>query len=262
MARGGNLLGNPHIQVGSRVIHRALALALIAGLSLSTSSALAASKSPTPKATAKATAKATPKATTKATAKATTKATATATAKATSKATATATAKATSKATATASPKASATKKTVVKKKKKKAKVRLSPSPSPSWPPKGFIVEGEVYAKVPSSQEMVSLISANKYLENRVKSCVTYICGRVQVAAEIGCIWWEAVATVVDGTGKKLGVLTNAFSGSAAREFKTLIVISPESATNGGNAQVTSVLCHHVDRDSSLPSTEYKKVID
>lgn len=261
MARSGNLLSNPHIQVGSRVIRRALASALIAGLSLSTTSALAASKSPTPKASAKATVKATAKATTKATAKTTTKATAKATSKPTAKATAKATATSTAKATTKASPKASATKKTVVKK-KKKAKVRLSPSPSPSWPPKGFIVEGEVYAKVPSSQEMVSLISANKYLENRVKSCVTYICGRVQVVSEIGCIWWETVATVVDGTGKKLGDLTSAFTGSTEREFKTLIVLSPESAANGGNARITSVRCHHVDRDPSLPSTDYKKVTD
>jgi hypothetical protein len=109
---------------------------------------------------------------------------------------------------------------------------------------------------------MVSIISANKYLENRVKSCVTYICGRVQVAAEIGCIWWETVATVVDGNGKKLGELTSAFTGSASREFKTLIVLSPESAANGGDAKITSVRCHHVDRDASLPTTDYKKATD
>jgi hypothetical protein len=219
--------------VGSRLIRRFLVLLLIAGLSLSTTSALGASKSPTPKPSVK------PSVT----------ATVSPTAKATVKATAPATKKPT--------PKATPTKKKVVK---KKEKVRVTPSPTPSWPPKGFRVEGEVYAKVPTAQEMVSIISANDYLENRIKSCATYICGRVQVASELGCLWWEALATVVDGSGRKLGELSAAFSGSEIREFKTFILISPESAENGGNAKVNSVLCHHADRDKSVPTVTYNKV--
>jgi cell pole-organizing protein PopZ len=213
--------------VGSRLT----GLCLIAALVIAAPAASAATKTPTPKATAKVTAKTTAKST----------------------------AKATSQATAKASAQPKATKKPVVKKKKKKAKVRVTPSPKPAWPPKGFSVEGEVYAKVPTAKELVSLISANSYLEKQIKDCTKYICGAVQVAAENGCIWWQAVAQVTDAQGNKLGELTKSFAGSAAKEFKTLLMISPEAVEQGGAAKITSVICNHVDRDPNVPGTFYTK---
>ena len=255
MAHRGNLSRNPHLQVGSRLT----ALFLAFALALSSPTAFAASKKPTPKAkvTAKAstkarvTAKPSAKTTAKPSAKVSTQATTKASAKATSKATSSPTTKATKK------PTQKATKKPAVKKKKKK--VRVTPSPKPVWPPKGFSVEGEVYAKVPTAKELVGLISANSTLAKQIKSCTTYICGSVQVASETGCIWWEVLATVTDGDGKKLGELTTAFGKSGAREFKTLIVVSPENVDKGGSAKINSVICHHEDRVSGEPSVSYKK---
>ncbi|MFM6841210.1 MAG: hypothetical protein ACKOVI_02155 [Candidatus Planktophila sp.] len=235
MAYRGNYPRNPHLQVGSGLNQSpwrsgfgkacagflAISLALIAPVSH------AATKKPTPKPTVKSSVKATVKATPKATAKAT------------------------------------ATKKPVVKKKpavkKKRAKVRVTPSPKAAWPPQGFSVEGEVYAKVPTAKELVGLISANSYLEKQIKQCTTYICGAVQVASETGCLWWEAIATVTDAQGNKLGELNSAFSSSTERELKTLLMISPESVEKGGAAKISSVICHHEDRDKSLPGTSYKK---
>jgi hypothetical protein len=211
--------------VGSRVT----AALLTAALALTAPSAFAASKSPTPTASAKASATAKPTTSAKASA------------------TATATAKATPK----------VTKKPPVK--KKKSKVRVTPSPKPVWPPKGFIVEGEVYAKVPTAKELVGLISANSYLEKQIKECSKYICGAVQVAAVNGCIWWQAVAVVTDSQGNKLGELTKSFAGSAAREFKTLLMITPETLEQGGAAKITSVICNHVDRDPTFPGSGYVK---
>ena len=254
MAYRGNHPRNPHFQVGSRLVASLLAitLALVAPVSH------AATKKPTPKPTVKSSVKATSKATAKATAKGSTKASAKSTAKPTSKSTSKATAKSTSTATAKATTKP--TKKAVVKKKKKKrAKVRVTPSPKAAWPPKGFSVEGEVYAKVPTAKELVGLISANAYLEKQIKQCTTYICGAVQVASETGCLWWEAIATVTDAQGNKLGELNSSFSSSTEREMKTLLMISPESVEKGGAAKISSVICHHEDRDKSLPGTSYKK---
>jgi hypothetical protein len=147
----------------------------------------------------------------------------------------------------------------VVKKRKKRKKIQVSPSPKASWPPQGFSVEGEVYAKVPSANALVSLISANSYLEKQIKQCTFYICGAVQVAAETGCLWWEANANIFDAQGNKLGELNSAFSPTNAREFKVLLMISPESVDKGGSAKITSVICHHEDRDKSLPGSSYKK---
>ena len=245
MAYRGNHPCNPHLQVGSRVVASLLAISL----AFIAPASHAATKKPTPKPTVKTSVKATAKATPKATAKASAKPSAKSTAKATAKSTSTATAKATTK----------ATKKPVVKKKKKRAKVRVTPSPKAAWPPKGFSVEGEVYAKVPTAKELVGLISANSYLEKQIKQCTTYICGAVQVASETGCLWWEAIATVTDAQGSKLGELNSSFSSSAERELKTLLMISPESVEKGGAAKISSVICHHEDRDKSLPGTSYKK---
>ncbi len=237
MAHRGNLPRNPHLQVGSRLT----SLFLIASLALISPAAQfashAASKSPTPKATVTAKATAKPVASKKATA----------------------TAVATTESTVKASAKPTPTKKKVVKK-KKKAKVRITPSPKPVWPPEGFSVEGEVYAKVPTAKELVGLISANKTLEKRIKECATYICGSVQVASEIGCIWWEVISVVSDGQGVKLGELNSAFSSSGPKEFKTIIVVSPEFVDKGGTAKIISVICHHEDRVTSDPSNNYKKV--
>jgi hypothetical protein len=152
-------------------------------------------------------------------------------------------------------------KKPAVKKKKKpRKKVRITPSPKPSWPPKGFSAEGEVYAKVPTAKELVGLISANASLGKQIKQCTTYICGSVQVAAETGCIWWEVLSVISDANGTKLGDLTSAFGSSNSREFKTLIVVSPEPADKGESAKITSVICHHEDRVTNDPTVSYKKV--
>ena len=163
----------------------------------------------------------------------------------------------TTKATTKATPQATPTKKKVIK---KKAKVRVTPSPKPSWPPKGFSVEGEVYAKVPTAKELVSLISANTYLEKQIKECTKYICGAVQVTAQNGCIWWQVVASISDGQGVKLGELTKSFAGSTAKEFKTLLLVSPEPLEKGGAAKITSVICNHVDRDPAVAGSSYTKV--
>ncbi len=239
MANRGNLPRNPHLQVGSRLT----SLFLIAALALlspaSQFASQADSTSPSPEATSSATA--------------------TASASASASPSAKPSVKASAKPSVKASAKPTATKKPAPKK-KKKAKVRVSPSPKPVWPPKGFSVEGEVYAKIPTAKELVGIISANRTLEKRIKQCTTYICGSVQVASEIGCIWWEIISVISDGQGTKLGELTSAFDSSAAKEFKTLIIVSPEKADKGGSAKIVSVICHHEDRVTTDPKNNYKKV--
>lgn len=221
MAHRGNLPRNPHLQVGSRVT----ASLLIAILAFVTPSANAESATPTPSPTTSVEASPSPSATP------------------------------TKKVSPTPTPKV--TKKAPAKKITKKKKI--TPSPKPSWPPKGFSVSGEVYAKVPTSRELVGLISANSYLERQIKECGKFICGAVQVAAVNGCIWWQAIATITNGQGKKLGELTRSFSGSGAKEFKTLLLVSPESLENGGAAKITSVICNHVDRDPAVTTSGYTK---
>lgn len=220
MAHRGNNSGDPHLQVGSRLA-RALVAALVIS-ALTAIPALAATAEPTVKATASA--------------------------------------KPTATAKATASAKPTATKKATPTKKATKKKVRVSPSPKPVWPPKGFVAEGNVYAKIPTSKELVGIISASKSLALQIKDCEEFICGSVQVASEPGCTWWEVVTDIFGSDNVKLGTLNTAHSVSKAREIKTIITVSPESALAGGRGKVSSVICHQEARDPNGARITYKKV--
>ena len=183
------------------------------------------------------------------------------TAKATAKPTPKATAKATSKASPAASKKAPVKKKVVKKKPKKKKRISLTPAPAPAWPPKGFTVAEDVYAKVPSNlKDIVGVISSQPYLAKEVKKCETYTCGYVQVASVSGCLWWEALSTIVAGDGRKLGDLKTAHGGSNPQEIRTFIIVSPEPVVTGTKSVLTSVICHRNARDNKDPSTLYSKL--
>ncbi len=234
MAHSGNDSRTPLFQVGSRLT---VALATFLSLVLVAPAALGATKKPSPKATVKATA--------------TRKATPTVSAKATSKATAS------SKSSAT--PKASPTKKKVVKKKKKKVvRISLTPLPTPVWPPKGFIQDGEVFASIPSREVLDKSVSIPGFAQ-QIKNCLTYACGKVQVATETGCLWWEITTTIYLANGRKLGVLTTVHAGSKAREVKLFFPASTELIDQGALGRVTSVQCHHSPRDPAMPLSDYKK---
>jgi hypothetical protein len=217
-----------------------LAFALLFTFSATTTayvSASAATTTPKPTATAKATAKPTTSA--KATAKPAT----------------------TKKATPAATKKAPVKKKVVKKKPKKKKRISLTPAPSPAWPPKGFSVTEDVYAKVPSKlKDIVGVISTQPYLAKQVENCETSVCGYVQVAAASGCLWGEALSTIVTGDGRKLGDLKTAHGGSNPREIRTFIIVSPEPLVSGTKSVLTSVICHRNTRDNKDPSTQYAKV--
>ena len=226
MAYRGNNSRDPNLPVGSRLRPLILAAALLISLVAPLQPAIAATESATP--TSSGAPSASP----------------------TAKATSTPTAKPTAKPTATKK----------APKKSTKKKVRITPSPKPVWPPKGFIVNGDVYAKVPTSKELVGIISAQRSLALQIKKCTDFICGAIQVASATGCMWWEANSNIFGGDGVKLGTLTTAHAVTVPREIKTIISISPESAANGGRAKFTSVICHREKRDTNVPIVKYEKV--
>ena len=57
-----------------------------------------------------------------------------------------------------------------------KPKPKVLISPSPKWPPAGFAFESGVYARVPTSKQLVSAISAKRSLANQVKNCKKFVC--------------------------------------------------------------------------------------
>ena len=244
MARHWSLLGDSQLQVGARL--RKVALFLVFALAISGSSAQAATKKPTPSPTVKATSKTTAKVSVKATAKATTKPTAKTSAKPTS----------TSKSTATPTVKPKPKPKP-----KPRKKISVSPSPKPAWPPAGFAPpESGIYAKVPNSKELVGVISAKGNLATQVAACTKFVCGAVQVAAEQGCLWWEVESKVYAQNKELLGTLKTVTNGSASREVKTILLITPEALESLEYVDSIDVVCHQEVRPEGLQAVTYTKV--
>lgn len=222
------------------------ALVAIVAFSLLSGTANAATKKPTPTPTKKVTTKASAKATPKVTAKATAKTTA----------------KATAKPTATATKK-----KVVVYKPKPRKKVKVTPSPKAVWPPKGYIKSDDIYAKVPTSKELVGLSSANKKLANDLKGCESMTCGAVFATSLAGCNWWEITGDVTgptsdtDRTIIKYGSVTSLFGSSKPKEIRTFILISEEPVKNGFVVSNLQMSCHRVavPTDLAIPGHTYVK---
>ena len=255
MARSRINLGSAQLQMGARL--RKLSILLAIAMALSASSATAATKKPTPTPTVKATAKATVKATATPTAKATAKPTAKTTAKTTT--TAKATAKPTSTSTSTATAKATVKPKPKPKPKPRK-KIKVSPSPKPQWPPVGFEYATGIYAKIPTSKELVGVISAKGNLASQVAACSKFICGAVQVASEPGCVWWEVNSKVYAQNKDLIGELRTITGASLAREVRTILLISPEPLESLEYVSSIEVVCHQEAKPEGTQAVTFTKV--
>jgi hypothetical protein len=219
-------------------------------MAVSGSSAVAATKKPTPTSTVKTTAKPTTKPTAKATAKPTTKPTTKSSAKPTAKPTSTSTSTSTAKPTVKPKPKP---------KPKPRKKVKVSPSPKPLWPPVGFEYEAGIYAKVPTSKELVGVISAKGNLASQVAACSKFICGAVQVAAEPGCVWWEVNSKVYAQNKDLIGNLRTIAGQSLAREVKTILLISPEPLESLEYVSSIEVVCHQEAKPEGTQTVTFTK---
>ena len=227
--------------MGSRL--RKLTFLVIAACLLS-DSAYAVTKSPTPVVTKK------------------TSAAPTAIAKTTAKPTAKTTAK------TTATKKAVATKKPVVKRTyKPRPKVSVTPSPSPIWPPKGYLQNGDIYAKIPTSKELIGWTSSNSRLSKELKQCESVTCGALLAASVAGCNWWEFNADVVgptsdtDSTEIKYGSVATLYGSTKPKQIVPFVLISQEPVKVGVKLSGIKVLCHRepVPTDLKVPSNTYIK---
>ena len=203
---------------------------------------------------------------------------------------ATPSAKATPAVSKSANPSASAssttkkpTKKPVKKKKVKKTATPI-PSPSPVWPPIGFTANKGIYAKIPTSKELLGLISAKAGLAEVVKKCESNACGAVIVAADYRCEWWEIKSTVYgddpNDVSKKvtLGKLRTLYGPLSAKTYANIILVSDEPlygpsvldpnsgqtvtgpARNGISVGGISAICHKSGTDEKFPANIYTPI--
>ena len=176
------------------------------------------------------------------------------------------------------------TKKPVKKKKKVKKTATPIPSPSPVWPPIKFTSNKGIYAKIPTSKELLGLISAKAGLAELVKKCESNACGAVIVAADYRCEWWEIKSTVYgvdpsDVTKKiALGKLRTLYGPLSAQTYANIILVSDEPlygpsvldpnsgqtvagpARNGISVGGISAICHKSGTDEKFPANIYTPI--
>lgn len=139
-------------------------------------------------------------------------------------------------------------------------------SPKPVWPPPGFKENNGVYAKVPTSNELIGLLSAKRSLQKLLKQCELTACGAVFVAAERGCTWWEvnsAVRRVNEATlqRERIGSLVTIAKGTENRTQSTIFLLSPEPVdlrTSIGNIRV---ICHRETSNIPKPGNTYTPIV-
>ena len=171
-----------------------------------------------------------------------------------------------------------------VKKKKPKKTATPIPSPSPIWPPIGFTANKGIYAKIPTSKELLGLISAKAGLAETVKKCESNACGAVIVAADYRCEWWEIKSTVYgvdpNDASKKvtLGKLRTLYGPLSAKTYANIILVSDEPlygpsvldpnsgqtvagpARNGISVGGISAICHKSGTDEKFPANIYTPI--
>ncbi|GBL22703.1 hypothetical protein EMGBS5_06970 [Clavibacter sp.] len=140
------------------------------------------------------------------------------------------------------------------------------PSPAAKWPPEGFKGKEGVYAKVPSSKDVIGLLSAKKSLQPLVKTCEEFACGAVFVASETGCKWWEVNSSVFslkasDLSKEKIGTLATYHTSSKAKEQATIFLISGAEVTPGTSIGAIKVICHRDSTNKPKPGNIYSPIV-
>lgn len=138
-------------------------------------------------------------------------------------------------------------------------------SPKPVWPPKGFKEIDGVFAKVPSTNELIGHLSAKRSLQRFLKQCEEFACGAVFVAAERGCTWWEvnsAVRKVNPNTltKERIGTLVTYAKGTDSREQGTIFLVSQEPVDLSVSLGNIRVICHREQSNIPKPGNVYNPI--
>ena len=138
-------------------------------------------------------------------------------------------------------------------------------SPKPVWPPKGFKEIDGVFAKVPSSDELIGHLSARRSLQRFLAQCEEFACGAVFVAAERGCTWWEVNSTLRKVnpntlTKDRIGTLVTYAKGTDSREQGTIFLVSEEPVDLSVSVGNIRVICHREKTNIPKPGNVYNRI--
>lgn len=155
------------------------------------------------------------------------------------------------------------------------AATKVKPSPSPKWPPVGYTVKGEIYAKVPTVKELVGIASNSPSITAQLAKkvdgtliCKKYSCGAITVASVNGCQWWEIKSKVIgpknseDKTIVTFGTIRTTSAGTSAKAYKTILLISSEDIERGHSIANINVICHHAPATEPLQANTYTPTVN
>jgi len=140
------------------------------------------------------------------------------------------------------------------------------------WPPAGFTSIGTAYARVPTGEELVEILSAKSDPTDSINSCaldpnnpnaVAYACAAVLVGATNQCTWWRVSSTMTgidpaDATNRIiLGDLTTYVKGAEAKTIQTVFLVSPIPLQTGIRFTAIHALCGIGPSTAQIPSTVF-----
>jgi hypothetical protein len=152
--------------------------------------------------------------------------------------------------------------KKVVRRIYRRRNVKPLPSPSPKWPPTNFVSGGSVYGKVPSAKELQGVLAGagNKsQLYKDSQSCVSKVCGVLQVASDTACTYWEVDSVLYsDPVAKDLiGTLHTYAPGTRAKKISTIYLITPVALQDGYFVGSIKANCWTQAPTATIPSNDY-----
>lgn len=148
-------------------------------------------------------------------------------------------------------------------------RIGVAPSPAPHWPPLGYVSAGGVYARIPTGEELVSILSESKDPAAIVNQCApdpknpnlqAVACGAILAASQNGCSWWEVNSTLMGPDPAtptniiQLGTLRTLAAGSPAHSISTIILVSGVPLGNSMKFTNISAKCWLTQTAELVPS--------
>lgn len=147
-----------------------------------------------------------------------------------------------------------------------------SPLPKPKWPPVGFTSIGTAFARVPTGQELIGLLSAMSdpsavinrcSVDPKKPSAPALACAAILVGATQKCTWWR-VSSLIKGIDPAnpteridLGEITTYERGAAAKTIQTIFLVSPVPLQTGIMFSGIHALCGIGPSTDPVPSTTF-----
>lgn len=150
-------------------------------------------------------------------------------------------------------------------------KVRAA-TPQVIWPPKGFTSMGSAYARVPTGDELVGILSTSKDATSSINSCAAdpkspsapaFSCAAILVGATERCSWWKVTSTVsgIDPADQAnritLGEIAIVQAGARAKTIQTIFLVTPVPLEVGVRFSAIHALCGVGSSTDLVPSSSF-----